>query len=190
MTATSPDPLATAAPDTRRASTWLTVEGVLLILCGIAAVVFPAFAGVAVGVLFAWILIILGIAGLIGALQSKPHVHFGWSLASAILAIVAGLIIAFVPLAGTTALVLVIAAWLILDGASSMMLGLHLKKAGRKGWGWPVASAIADWVLAACAIALGPLGGAVLIGIIVGIDLMLGGLALLTVGRHMGRHPA
>jgi uncharacterized membrane protein HdeD (DUF308 family) len=30
----------------------------------------------------------------------------------------------------------------------------------------------------------------VLIGIIVGIDLMLGGLALLTVGRHMGRHPA
>lgn len=190
MTLPASDTPAAVVPDARRASTWLTVEGVLLILCGLAAVVFPVLAGVAVGVLFAWILIILGVAGLVGALQSKPHVHFGWSLASAILAILAGLIIAFVPLAGTTALVLVIAAWLILDGASSMMLGLHLKKAGRKGWGWPVASAIADWVLAACAIALGPLGGAVLVGIIVGIDLMLGGIALMTVGRHMGAKPA
>jgi uncharacterized membrane protein HdeD (DUF308 family) len=187
MTIPSPQPLAATAPDERRASTWLTVEGVLLILCGLAAVVFPVVAGIAIGVLFGWILIILGIAGMVSALQTKPHVHFGWSLASAILAIVAGVIIAFVPPAGTTALVLVIATWLILDGASSMMLGLHLKKAGRRGWGWPVASAIADWVLAACAIALGPLGDTALIGIIVGIDLMLGGVALLSVGRHMGR---
>jgi len=51
-------------------------------------------------------------------------------------------------------------------------------------------SAIADWVLAGCAIALGPVGGAVLVGVIVGIDLVLGGVALLAVGRSLGRQPA
>jgi uncharacterized membrane protein HdeD (DUF308 family) len=188
MTIPSPQPLPPSG-DPRRASTWLHVEAGVLILLGVAAIVFPLVAGIAAAVLLGWILIIIGIAGVVGALQARPHVHLGWSLVSSILALVAGLLIAFFPLAGAVTLVIVIAAWLVLDGVSSLMIALDLRRQGRHAWWWSMLSAIADWVLAALALALGPVGGAALVGFIVGIDLILGGLALLGLGRSM-RRPA
>ncbi len=189
MTIPSPQPLP-AAGGPGRASRWLHIEGAVLVVLGIAALVFPALAGVAAAVLFGWILIIIGIAGVAGSLSSRPHVHLGWSLVSSILALVAGLIVAFFPLAGAMTLVFVIAAWLVLDGVSSLMIGLELRRAGRHPWRWQIISAAVDWLLAILLLALGPAGGAVLIGFVVGIDLIMGGLALLALGRSMGRPPA
>ena len=183
MTASSA-PAAPGAP--HHASIWVSIEGAVLIALGIGAVLFPALAGAAAGVVFGWILIAIGIMGLVGALSSRQHLHFGWSLISSVLAILAGLIVALFPLAGTMVLAVAIAAWLALDGVSSLQIGLGLKRAGRRHWIWPVASAVADWVLAVLVLALGPVGGAVFIGVVVGIDLILGGAALLTLGRALG----
>lgn len=183
MTIASSDPSGAGAPG--HARLWLQIEGAVLIALGIAAIIFPASAGATTAVVFGWILIIMGVLGLVSALSARPHIHLGWSLASAILAIAAGLIIAVFPLAGTTVLVLVVAAWLILDGFSSLRIGLGLKRSGLRPWVWPVVSAIVDWVLAACVLALGPVGGAALVGVIVGIDLILGGVLLLGLGRAL-----
>ena len=163
------------------------VEGGILIALGLGAALFPAMAGVAAGVVFGWILVAIGIMGLASAFSARPHIHFTWSLASSILTIVAGLIVALFPLAGAMVLAVAIAAWLVLDGVSSLQIGRDLKRTGSRHWIWPFASAVADWVLAAIVLALGPIGGAVFIGFVVGIDLILGGAALLTLGRALGR---
>lgn len=170
-------------------SVFLFVEGVLLVLFGLAALTFPVFASIAAAVLFGWVLMAVGVAGLLGAFGSKPHLHFGWSLVSSIMAIAAGLIAAFYPLAGVTALVIVIAAWLVVDGASSMMIALDLRRKRQGPWGWPAVSAVADWLLAIGILVLAPLGGLVVVGIIVGIDLVFGGVALLMLGAS-GRRRA
>jgi uncharacterized membrane protein HdeD (DUF308 family) len=120
--------------------------------------------------------------GLLGTLMSKPHLHFGWSLVSSALTIVAGLVVAFYPLSGVITLVVVVAAWLALDGVSALMIGLDLRRSGGRAWGWSIASAAVDWILAACLLLLGPIGGAVAVGIIVGIDLVLGGASLIMLG--------
>ena len=166
---------------------WVKIEGAALIALGIGAVLFPAMAGAAAGAVFGWILVVIGVLGLASAFSARPHIHFGWSLASAILAIVAGLIVALFPLAGIAVLVVAIAAWLILDGVSSLQIGLGFRRAGARHWVWPVASAIVDWVLAAFVLTVGPFGGAVFVGVVVGVDLILGGAALLTLGRALGR---
>jgi uncharacterized membrane protein HdeD (DUF308 family) len=189
MTIPSPQPLPDAG-DPRRASRWLGVEGAVLVVLGIAALVFPVLAGVAAAVLFGWILIVIGVAGVVSALSTRPHVHLGWSLVSSILALVAGLIVAFFPLAGAMTLVFVVAAWLVLDGISSLMIGLDLRRRGRHPWRWQIVSAVVDWLLAILALSLGPVGGAVLIGFVVGVDLIMGGVALFALGRSMGRPPA
>ena len=184
MTTTLSDPAATGVPG--HARLWLQIEGAVLIALGIGAVIVPASAGATAAAVFGWILVIMGVLGLGSALSARPHLHLGWSLASAIATIVAGLIVALFPLAGTTVLVCVIAAWLVLDGFSSLRIGLGLKRAGARPWIWPFGSAIVDWVLAAFVLALGPFGGAALVGVIVGIDLILGGAALLGLGRALG----
>ena len=185
MTATPSEPASAAIPG--HATLWLAVEGAILIALGIGAVLFPALAGAAAGVVFGWILIAMGVLGLVSTFSARPHLHFGWSLASSIVTIVAGLIVAMFPLAGTMVLVLAVAAWLIVDGVSSFQIGRGLKRAGSGHWKWLFGSAIADWVLAACVLALGPIGGAVFIGVVVGVDLILGGTALLGLGRALGR---
>jgi uncharacterized membrane protein HdeD (DUF308 family) len=192
MTATSPHtaPEASARQGARIGWGYLVAEGVLLILVGIAAIVFPAVAGIAAAVLFGWILIISGIGGLISAFSTRPHLHFAWSLASSILAIVAGLVAALFPFAGVTALVIVIAAWLALDGVTSLMIGLDLRRSGRRSWGWPIVSAIVDWILTIAVLLLSPIGGLLLVGVIVGVDLIFGGLALLALGGALRRAQA
>ena len=117
------------------------------------------------------------------AIRSRPHLHFAWSIVSSVLAIVAGLIVALSPLSGVMVLVIVIAAWLALDGLSAWMIGLDRRRAGARGWGWSMGSAAADWILAIALLLLGPIGGAVVVGIVVGIDLMLGGISLVMLGR-------
>jgi uncharacterized membrane protein HdeD (DUF308 family) len=87
-------------------------------------------------------------------------------------------------------LVFVVAAWLVLDGISSLMIGLDLRRRGRHPWRWQIVSAVVDWLLAILALSLGPVGGAVLIGFVVGVDLIMGGVALFALGRSMGRPPA
>jgi uncharacterized membrane protein HdeD (DUF308 family) len=165
-------------------SGFLFVEGVLLLLFGLAAVVFPIFASIAAAVLLGWLLIATGIAGLIGAFSARPHLHFGWSLVSSVVSIIAGLLAAFYPLAGVLALVLLIAAWLVLDGVSSMMIALDQRRSGGKTWGWTALSAVMDWLLAIGVFVFAPLGGPVIVGIVVGVSLIFGGGALLMVGTR------
>ena len=76
--------------DVAEKSPWLLIEGVLLVLLGLAAVLMPLMAGLAASLVFAWILILSGMVGLISAFAGRNHAHLGWSLASAVIALVIG----------------------------------------------------------------------------------------------------
>ena len=65
-------------------SPWLTIEGVLLILLGIAALVMPLMAGLAATLVFAWILILTGMIGLISAFAGSGTGGAGRGVAPAV----------------------------------------------------------------------------------------------------------
>lgn len=106
----------------------------MLVLFGLAALCFPASAGTATAVLFGWILIATGVTEFVGTFVGSGYAHVRWSLFSSVLAIVAGLLMAFHPFAGAMVLVLVIAAWLFLAGISSLMITLDLRRS-TSSWG-------------------------------------------------------
>jgi uncharacterized membrane protein HdeD (DUF308 family) len=168
-------------------SIWLTIEGVLLILLGIAALVMPLMAGLAATLVFAWILILTGMIGLISAFAGRDHAHLGWSLASAIIALVIGAILLFYPLAGAVALTLIIGAYLFLDGIALIGLALDHRRRAISPWGWLLASGLIDLVLAAIILFMSAIGSAVFVGVIVGLSLIFAGIALLLVLRAATR---
>jgi len=163
-------------------SIFFYIEGGLLVLLGLAAIVFPMMASIGAAVLFGWILIASGVLGLSATFSAKRNLHFWWSLSSSALAVVAGLVVCFYPLAGVMVLVMVIATWLTLDGVSSMMIGLDARRAGRRSWGWFVASAFVDWLFAILIFFMGPVVGLLIVGVVLGVDLMFGGMALIQFG--------
>ena len=168
-------------------SPWLTIEGVLLILLGIAALVMPLMAGLAATLVFAWILILTGMIGLISAFAGRDHAHLGWSLASAIIALVIGVILFFYPLAGAVALTLIIGAYLFLDGIALIGLALDHRRRAVGPWGWLLASGLIDLGLAAVILFMSAIGSAVFVGIMVGLSLIFAGVALLLVQRAASR---
>jgi uncharacterized membrane protein HdeD (DUF308 family) len=71
---------------------WLAylIEGILLMVLGVAAIVVPSWATLTVTVFLGWLFLVSGIVGLITTLWLKRAPGFWWSLLSAVLAVVVG----------------------------------------------------------------------------------------------------
>jgi uncharacterized membrane protein HdeD (DUF308 family) len=63
------------------------VEGIILVVLGLAAIVIPHIATLAVEILLGWLFLISGIVGLITTFWMRQAPGFWWSLVSAILGI-------------------------------------------------------------------------------------------------------
>ena len=161
----------------------LTIEAVALIVLGIVALVLPLFAGLFVSTAVGVLLILVGGIGLASALGGGPHWHRGWSIASAVIALVVGLLIVFDPVIGAISLTLLLAAYLLLDGVSLIGLSIDQRRRGASRWGLLAVAGVVDVILAGLVLMLGAVGSAVAIGIIVGIDLIVAGGALLMIHR-------
>ena len=76
------------------------IEGIVLFLLGLFAIVVPNVATIAVEVLIGWVLLLSGVVGLISTFRMRSAPGFGWSLLSAVIAIAAGVILLAWPLSG------------------------------------------------------------------------------------------
>ena len=172
-----------AAAPAGKPSTWFTIEGVALVVLGLLALVAPFVAAVAAVSVLGFLIVMAGVLGLVSTFAGKSHTHRTWSVVSSLIALVAGLLIAFNPVAGAGALVLFVAAYLLFDGVSLIMLSLDQRRRAAHRWGWLLAAGVADILLAVLVMMLGPLGSTLLVGVIVGVDLLLAGVALIALGR-------
>src|ERR1700723_522412 len=76
-------------------------EGILLVILGLAAMIVPPLASLAVTIFLGWLFLISGIGGLILTFWARQMPGFWWSLISAALAAGAGLILLARPVQGT-----------------------------------------------------------------------------------------
>jgi len=160
------------------------VEGIILVILGLAAIVVPPIATLAVELLFGWLFLISGIAGLITTFLMRQAPGFWWSLVSAILGIAAGIVLLLWPLSGIVTLTLVLIVFFTIEGVASIMFALEHKAELSGRWGWMLASGIIDLILAAIILAGLPGTAAWALGLLVGINMLFGGSALIGMALH------
>jgi uncharacterized membrane protein HdeD (DUF308 family) len=68
-------------------------EGIVLIVLGLAAIVIPLIAGIVATVFLGWLFLIAGIVGLASTFRGRQAPGFGWSLLSALVAMIAGTVL-------------------------------------------------------------------------------------------------
>src|ERR1035437_1967527 len=73
------------------------IEGILLVIFGLAAIIVPPLACLAVTILLGWLFLISGIVGLALTFWARQMPGFWWSLISAVLAVGAGIILLAMP---------------------------------------------------------------------------------------------
>jgi len=153
-------------------------EGILLLVLGLLAILLPPLATLAITIVFGWLFLISGVMGLYTSFMLRHAPGFWWSLISAVLAIVVGLLLLTQPLQGAVTLTLVLIAFFVVEGVASIMFALDHKRELSGQWGWMVFSGIVDLVLAAMILMGLPGTAAWALGLLVGINMIFGGWAL------------
>jgi uncharacterized membrane protein HdeD (DUF308 family) len=155
------------------------IEGIVLVILGALAIVLPPFATLAVTILLGWLFLISGVFGLYSTYMMRHAPGFWWSLLSAALAILAGGILLAQPARGALTLTFVLIVFFIIEGLVSIMFALSNRNELPGRWSWMLVSGVIDLVLAAIIIAGLPLSAAWAIGVLVGINMLMGGGALI-----------
>lgn len=160
------------------------IEGIVLVVLGILAILVPALATITFTLFLGWLFLISGIVGLVTTFWARHAPGFWWSLFSAVLAIAAGLVLLAWPVSGAVSLTLLLIVFFTIEGVLSIMYALEHKKELSGRWGWMLFSGIIDLILAAI-ILIGLPGTAVwALGLLVGINMLFGGSALIAMALH------
>ncbi len=158
---------------------WFLIEGLVLLVLGAAAIAIPALAGLAATIWLGWLLIIGGVVGLVSTIRAQGVPGYFWALLSAILALVAGGLLIWNPMRGLVTLTYVLIAFFILDGILMIVLALQHKRELVGRWEWIAVNGVIDLILAGVIIAGLPGSLAWALGLLLGIDLLFGGAALI-----------
>jgi uncharacterized membrane protein HdeD (DUF308 family) len=109
---------------------------------------------------------------------------FWWSLLSAALGIIVGAMLLASPVTGALSLTLVLIAFFLIEGAVSIMFALDHRRELSGQWGWMLMSGIIDLILAVMIFAGLPSTAAWAVGLLVGINMIFGGTALIAMALH------
>jgi len=164
--------------------TLFLIEGIILLVLGVLAIAVPQIATLAVEILIGWLFLVSGIVGAITTFWMRTAPGFWWSLLSAILGIGAGIVLLVSPATGVVSLTLILVAFFIIEGVASIMFALDHKRELSGRWGWMLVSGIIDLVLAAAVFVMLPGAAGWVIGLLVGINLVFGGVALIGMALH------
>ena len=171
-----------AIGDTLRAHWRLYVlQGVLMIVLGVLAVAAPAFATLTVDIYVGWLFLISGVLGLIAMFSARNVPGFLWTLVTALLSIIVGGVLLWKPAEGAVSLTIVLTAFFIVEGIFQAVAAFTYRDAMPSSWGWLLASGLADFALAAIIIAGWPGTAAWVLGLLVGVNLLTTGWAVVMV---------
>jgi uncharacterized membrane protein HdeD (DUF308 family) len=165
------------------------VEGILLTVLGMLAILLPAVASLAATLIFGWILLLSGGMGLVTTMRARHAPGFGWSLLSALIGLVAGVLLLARPVLGTLSLTAVLIAFLMAEGVVSIFYATEHRKSFSAGWGWMLASGLLDLVLAVILLAGLPGTAVWALGVLLGVNMIVGGAALISMALQ-ARLPA
>ena len=183
--ATMTDVMPRVTGEIRESTTWSIVLSVLMMIGGVVAIIAPPVAGVAVTMMFGWLLIITG----------ALHVGYAWR-GRGVAAIVGEILLAALyaligiytlaqPVAGLASLTLAVAAYLVAKGVLEAIMAYKLRPLA--GSGWLLFDGILTVAIAAMIASAWPVSAVWAVGVLVGLSMISSGFSRLMVSIAVRR---
>jgi uncharacterized membrane protein HdeD (DUF308 family) len=165
---------------------WAVALGVILIVCGIVALLSLVIATVVSVIWVGWMMIIAGVVEIYHGYKMT-----GWGrsilwMVTGALYIIGGFFAILNPLLASVVLTLILAIALIVAGAIRTWLGFKLRGEGHSGW--VIASGLLTLLFGLIILIHWPLSSLYALGIILGIDLIQTGAGWFHLGLFLRRH--
>ena len=172
-------------------------EGVLMIVLGVLALIFPVVASLWVTVIVAVAFLVGGIVSLINNLARAPHLsrwHTFWRLVVSTLFVVTGAWMiqqfrAGFPSAAAqvAAFALAIGVVLVIEGVVAILVALAHRAA--RGWGWGFANGVVTLLLGVLILTMKFWNQLSVIGLLVGVSFLFSGIDLIGFSARFHAHP-
>lgn len=154
--------------------------GVLLVVLGVLAILFPFVTGISVSLLLGALLVIGGFAHLAHAFSVPGWTGSVVQLILAVIYVIAGISLLANPVVGLTTLTLLVIAYLFVAGIFEIVAGLSMPREANGLW--IAVSGVIGLLLAGLLWAGWPSTALWAIGVLLGVNLVISGVALLSVG--------
>lgn len=164
---------------------WTAGFGVLLIVLGLLALMAPLITGVAIAVIFGWLLILGGIAHIVLSWHLRPTGAFVWELLIGLAYIIMGVFLLAHPLAGLVALTAFIGAYLLIKGIFELVMWFRVRHV--RGSGMVLFDAVVSLLLAGMIWLHLPYAATWVIGTLVGFGILFSGISRLVLGMQARR---
>ncbi|PWU05634.1 MAG: hypothetical protein C5B47_08770 [Verrucomicrobia bacterium] len=175
-----PPSVSTTTDLTHMRSMWLTISGLLYFLSGLAALIFPEFASVAIVQIISFLLIITGVASLVAAISGNYDNHRLMHGLLAFLRIAVGILILKKIIVGLELFTIILAAFFLIEGIFEIVTSVKLKN--HKYWSWLLFNGIMALALGVIIFVQYPIAASWVIGLLYGVNAIFGGTALLLWG--------
>lgn len=160
----------------RRYSLWYLVEGVLLTLAGILAMVFPLISSTAAVLMLGWLLIFSGALQAINLISARHVPHFWLQLAAVLLSLIAGFLILRDPLQSLAILTLLVLVFFMLEGMSKIVFALTIRPLPI--WSYVLASGVVGVLLSIFLLVNLPETAVWLVALLIGVQFIAIGVPL------------
>jgi uncharacterized membrane protein HdeD (DUF308 family) len=169
--------------DIKKRSAWSIFMGVLTAALGVFLIVYPLATATITTILLGWVLIFVGIAQFVFALQSQTAGNFFLKVLLSALYGICGIALAFFPIAGVAALTGVLGTLLLIQAGLQTAAAFQLKPLD--GWEWFLADAIASLLLGILILAQWPSSSVWAIGTLVGVAVFMGGVSRIMIATKI-----
>src|SRR5262249_40820242 len=159
---------------------------IVMVIAGVLAISLPLATTTALSILLAWLLIASGIGHLIAAFRFESFSSFVWELLIATAAIFAGVYLRTHPVIAPLTLTFVLAIVFLASGISELALFFRVRAAPHSGW--ILLNAAVDIIIGLLILRRWPANSLWLLGVLVGISLLIAGIARLVFSIGIRQH--
>lgn len=159
------------------------IMGVIMVICGILAILSPLAAGASVMMFVGILLAIGGIAQCVLAFQAGAFNKGLLIFVAGALTAIVGFYLINKPLSGLAVIAFFLAVYFIVTGIFELVGAFQVRPA--EGWGMMLFNGIVTLLLGIMIWSQFPLSGAWAVGILFGVKLLLSGASLIVIGRSV-----
>ena len=94
------------------------IEGIVLVILGVLAILVPMIATIPVTIVIGWLILISGVVGLVTTFLARSVPGFWWSMVSAVVSVVAGIMLLGGPILEEVSLTLLLVVFLTIEGTA------------------------------------------------------------------------
>lgn len=173
--------------DEGESGTWAIAEGVVLVILGLIALSARYWVATALfTVALPLFLTIAGILLIISAFRAQGAGAAVWDVAFGLIALLAGVALFAQPAITAVSTVAILVAYFFVVGIARIVAAFASRGPGT-GWGWTLTVGVIDILLAIYTMTL-PVTAMLVFAIVIGIDIFVGGIAMIVVGWQERSH--